>query len=72
MTPETLLNLRMTVSVLTFNMLLTSAGVKNSENVAKGLPSKEKAARLGQPLCVDIQLLSTLESPQWLRRVDAV
>ena len=44
MTPDTLLNFRMTVSVLTFNMLLTSAGVKNSENVDKGLPSKEKAA----------------------------
>ena len=39
MTPATLLNLRITVSVLTFNMLPTSAGVKNSENVAKKLSS---------------------------------
>lgn len=44
MTPLILLNFRITVSVLTFNMLLTSAGVKNSENVAKLPPQKEEAA----------------------------
>jgi hypothetical protein len=42
MTPLILLNFRITVSVLTFNMLLTSAGVKNSENVAKLPPQNEK------------------------------